>query len=150
MSYLDKGTHSKQTCSVRSIYVGCHQSEVHNNMYQSVVCDKCVINVPQIDDSLHKWISQSKSALSECPYPDRTLPMAYAIYCHTPTCCNAEAAFNIHWPTDIQYAIWLCGKPVAASKTNTMLFYLVHWDMLVPERQSCVSWGNGMYCIAVA
>jgi len=29
-------------------------------------------------------------------------------------------------------------------------FTVVHQDMLVPERQSCVSWGNGMYCIAVA
>ena len=43
--------------------------------------------------------------------------------CHTPTHRNGEAALNIHWPTDIQYAIWLCGRPVAVSKTNTMLFY---------------------------
>ena len=84
-------------------------------------CTVCMVTNP--DDSLHKWILQSKSTLSECPYPDRTLPMAYAIYCHAPTCCNAEAVFNIHWPTDIQYPIWLCGKPVAASKTETMLFY---------------------------
>ena len=49
--------------------------------------------------------------------------MAYAIYCHALTRHNAETAFNIHWPTDIQYAIWLCGKPVVTSKTDTMLFY---------------------------
>jgi len=81
-------------------------------------------HLPQIDNSLHKWISQGKSTFSECPYPDRTLPLAYAIYCHTSTCHSAESAFKNQWPTDIQYAKWLCGKPVAASKTNTMLILL--------------------------
>ena len=97
-----------------------YKSDVHGP-----VCSCC--HVPQIDDNLHKWISPGKSAISECPYPDRTLFLAYAVYHHTPTRQAAEDKFKSIWPSDVEFARWLCDIRVKKSKTNTM--HLILWFM---------------------
>jgi len=38
------------------------------------ICACC--HVLQINDNLHKWISQETSAFHQCPYSDRTLPLS--------------------------------------------------------------------------
>ena len=91
------------------------------------ICACC--HVPQIDDNLHKWISQEASAFHQCPYPDRTLPLVFAVFHHSNIHCHAEAFFGVYWLTEIQYAKWLCDVPVEKSKTNTMqiiLWFLEH------------------------
>ena len=96
----------------------CYKSDIHGP-----VCFCC--HVPQIDDDLHKWISPSKPAITECLYSDHTLFLAYAVYHHTPTCQAAEAKFKFIWPSDVEYARWLCDIHVEKSKKNTM--HLILW-----------------------
>jgi len=98
----------------------CYKSNVH-----SPVCS--YYHVPQINDELHKWISPGKPAISECPYPDHTLFLAYAVYHHTPAHQAAEAKFKNIWSLDVKYARWLCDVHIKKGKTNTM--HLILWFM---------------------
>jgi len=129
----DKGPHSHMAnyCT----YIDFHKflSWKKNIRYRSdlhgPICACC--HVPQIDDSLHKRISPGTPAIAECPYPDRTLPLVFAIYHDETTREAAQSYFKKHWPTDIQYALWLCAPPECANKTNTMRIILwfveTHW-----------------------
>jgi len=103
-----------------------YKSDVHGP-----VCSCC--HVPQIDDNLHKWISPGKSAISEYPYPDHTLFLAYAVYHHTPARQAAEAKFKSIWPSDVESARWLCDVCVEKSKTNTMRLILWFMEEYLPR-----------------
>ena len=89
------------------------------------LCTIC--HLSQIDDTLHKRISPGRRAISKCPYPDRILPLVFAIYHHTATHEAAQAQFRVQWHTDTEYAFWLCGPPECINKTNTMKIIL--WFM---------------------
>ncbi|KAJ3562154.1 hypothetical protein NP233_g9754 [Leucocoprinus birnbaumii] len=94
----------------------------YDNAVHGSVCACC--HVPQIDDNLHKFISQGRSALSECPYPDRTLPLVYAIWRHKPTRQLAQEQFQVQWQDDTDFAHWLCDSEVERHRTNTMAVML--------------------------
>ena len=104
----------------------CYKSDVHGP-----VCSCC--HVPQIDNNLHKWISPGKSAISECPYPDHTLFLTYAVYHHTHARQAAEAKFKFIWPSDVEYVRWLCDICVEKSKTNTMCLILWFIEEYLPR-----------------
>ena len=104
----------------------CYKSDVHGP-----VCSCC--HVPQIDNNLHKWISPGKSAISECPYPDHTLFLTYAVYHHTHARQAAEAKFKSIWPSDVEYVRWLCDICVEKSKTNTMCLILWFIEEYLPR-----------------
>ena len=66
------------------------------------ICACC--HVPQIDNNLHKWISQGASVFYQCSYPDKILLLVFAVFHHSNTCHHVEAFFRVHWSTEIQYA----------------------------------------------
>ena len=82
------------------------------------ICAVC--HIPQIDDTLHKRISAGKRAITECPYPDRILPLMFAIYHNNATREAAQVHFKVRWSTEIEYAGWLCAPPETVGRTNTM------------------------------
>ncbi|KAJ3565617.1 hypothetical protein NP233_g7519 [Leucocoprinus birnbaumii] len=106
-----------------------YRNDVHGN-----ICACC--HVPQIDDDLHRFISQGTNAFHECPYPDSTLPLVYAIYRHEPTRLLAQQFYHVRWDDEFHYAEWLCAHDVPRSRTNTMSIFLWFIERCWSRRRS--------------
>ena len=110
-THLDFGRFFQQKKNI------CYTTHIHGPIY-------ACCHILQINDNLHKWISQRVLAFHQCSYSDRTLPLVFAVFHHSNTCRCVEAFFGVHWSTEIQYAKQLYDVPVAKSKTNTMRIIL--------------------------
>ncbi|KAF5345091.1 hypothetical protein D9756_011150 [Leucocoprinus leucothites] len=88
----------------------------YNTPTHGSICTCC--HIPQLE-GVHAFITRGGSAFEECPYPDRTVPLAYAIFHHGETRRRAETYFSVEWENETEYAYWLCAGGVEKNKTNT-------------------------------
>lgn len=92
-----------------------------------LICAFCYIL--QINDNLHKWISQGELAFCKYSYPNWTLSLVFVIFHYSTTYYYTKVFFGVYWPIEIYYTNWLCNIPIAKSKTNMMqviLWFLKH------------------------